>query len=184
MDRELEGLPRSIKLYCVGGTYLSLSDVKSASKDLAFILSRRDFRTISGIASEIEIKERVRLDLFPDGEMTGYRLNGYEANAQRLPLSFEHIEVYRPDLVDFVLTKAIAGRAEDYEDIFRLVKDTRQVSRSKLLKRFKELQLEPGEKARIERNLQSFLKIFFKKNKVVRRREGRGGDSGGAGQGA
>lgn len=162
IDRELEGLPRSIKLYCVGGTYLSLSDVKGASKDLDFILSRRDFRAISGIASEIEIKDRVRLDLFPDGEMKGYQLIGYEAHAQKVPLSFDHIEVYQPDLVDFVLTKAIAGRAEDYEDIARLVKDKRQVPRTKLSARFKELKFSPDEEAEIKRKFHAFIKDFYR----------------------
>ena len=40
IDQDLEGFQRRIKLYCVGGTYLSLTDSERITKDLDFILSR------------------------------------------------------------------------------------------------------------------------------------------------
>lgn len=135
------------------GTYVS--------KDIDFILSYRDFKAISGIVADVERKSNVRLDLFPGGELPYFQLLGYETRAKRI-LSLEHLDVYEVSLVDFVLTKAIAGRREDYEDITLVVKDKSSVPKEKLIRRFGEIKIDKGKAGEIKKKFQRFVDEFYR----------------------
>lgn len=161
LDINLEGYVRRIKLYCVGGTYVAFSTIDYVSKDIDFILSYKDFRAISGIVADVEHKNNVRLDLFPGGELPHFQLLRYEIRAKKL-LSLEHVDVYEVGLVDFVLTKAIAGREKDYKDISLVVKDKSSVPKEKLIQRFGEIKIDKGKVGEINKNFQRFIDEFYR----------------------
>lgn len=48
LDTNLTGIQRKLKLYCLGGTVLVLSDLRHSSKDVDFIVSEEDFRALAG----------------------------------------------------------------------------------------------------------------------------------------
>ena len=163
LDHDLAGTQKKVKLYCVGGTYLVLTRIRDSSKDIDFIISRQDFRTLSGHILEIETKDKVRFDLFPEGELPGFAFKNYDFGSQKMPFSFDHIEIYEMDLASFILTKVLAGRAEDYEDIEKLVPDRASLPKEKLIAKFKELQFTKGKKSILEKKLKAFLKEFYGK---------------------
>ena len=94
IDSKLEGYAKKIDMYCAGGTALTLREKKSLSYDLDFVVSREDFRTLSSITAEIEYKEKVRIDLMPEGEHVDYFLP-YDCRtyAKRVGL-FKNLNLY------------------------------------------------------------------------------------------
>ena len=109
----------------------------------------------------MELKDRIRIDLFPDGEMPGFILPDYDARSVRVK-SFEHIDVYRIDLITFVLTKAIAGRREDYRDIEKIVREKSSVPREKLIEMFQQLRLSKEKEDEIKKKFWAFVDEFYK----------------------
>jgi len=161
IDRNLEGYQRKFRLYCIGGTYLAFSGIDESSKDIDFILSHEDFRALSGIIAEIELKDKIRIDLFPDGEMPNFKLPNYDGHSSRV-LSLDHLNVYKIDMVDFVLIKAIAGRVQDYKDIEKLVKDKSLMHKEKLIERFNELEIAKNKEDDIKRKFWAFIDEFYR----------------------
>jgi len=162
LDTSLEGIQRKIRLYCVGGTIMVLSGLRATSKDVDFIADREDFRTISRYIAEVELKEKMRFDIFPDGHMPNYQYKDYQTHATDAPFLFKHIQLYFLDTIDFVLTKAIAGRKLDYRDINSITSPD-NVPKEELLERFKNIKPNVGESSEIERKFNKFVSDFYRK---------------------
>jgi hypothetical protein len=162
LDNSLNGIQRKIRLYCLGGTTLMLSDLRDMSKDVDFISSRQDFRAMSGSIAEIERREGIRFDIFPDGILPDYDLKDYELHAKKAQLNFKNIEVYHLDTADIVLTKALAGRAEDYEDIKLLVQSPHEVPKEVLVKRYEKIKPAPDKKEILKSRFEKFVSEFYK----------------------
>ncbi|MBW2968978.1 hypothetical protein KY314_02580, partial [Candidatus Woesearchaeota archaeon] len=139
IDSCLEGIQRKIKLYCVGGTLLVLSDIKFFSNDVDFIASYEDYRTISSHTAEIEWKNKIRFDVFSDGAMPNYAYPYYYEHATKAPFIFDNINLYYLDEVDLILTKAIAGRPKDYEDILLITNFSKNIPKEEFIERFKKI---------------------------------------------
>lgn len=162
IDLELEGIQKKIKLYCVGGTILVLSGQRTVSKDVDFIVDRADFRTISGCIAEADWKNHIQVDLFQDGHMPKYQYKEYQTHAKEAPFLFKNIQLYFLDTIDLILTKAIAGRSSDYEDIRRIAPSPAGIPKDELLNRFKNIKPNAGESAEIERKFNKFISDFYK----------------------
>ncbi|MBW2972992.1 hypothetical protein KY346_01215 [Candidatus Woesearchaeota archaeon] len=163
LDDNLEGIQRKVKLYGLGGTFLVISGIRYVSKDVDFIVSREDFRTLSGPVAEIEWKKRVRFDLFPDGLLPDYKYSSYANNAKRFSRSFKNIELYFLDTVDLVLTKVLAGRDSDYQDLGQMEISIKNVPREELLRRFEQVQPAPEKKDELTAKFERFVSEFYKK---------------------
>jgi len=162
LDSSLEGIQRKIKLYCLGGTMLMLSDLRDTSKDVDFIASRQDFRAISGTVAEIERQEGVRIDVFPDGMLPDYDYKDYDIYARKSPLYFKNIEIYNLDTADLILTKVLAGRAVDYSDIKLLVQSSHEVPKEVLVKRYEKIKPAPDKKEILKSRFEKFISEFYK----------------------
>lgn len=158
IDSKLKGYTKKLDIYCVGGTALTLREKKSLSYDIDFVVSREDFRTLSGITAEIEYKEKVRIDLMPEGEHVDYFLPcDYTTRARKVGL-FKNVNLYILSNLDIVLMKALAGRRKDYFDTEKLVK---KISKKELLNRFKQLRFKPGKRKQLKEKLNEFIRTVY-----------------------
>jgi hypothetical protein len=163
IDHHLEGLQRKLKLYCVGGTQLALSNRRTVSKDIDLIVSHEDWFPLSGPVAHIEWNKNIRFDVFPGGALPNYTYPSYAVHARRLPLYFNHLEIYLLDDLDFIITKAISGRSADYEDIALLSLDKTKISKDSLIDRFKNVKPVKGKENEIQSKFQKFITEFYKK---------------------
>ena len=163
IDSELEGLQRKLKLYCLGGTQLALTDVRTVSKDIDFIVSYDDWRMLSGPVARIENKMEIRFDVFREGEFPNYTYPSYTSHAKRLHFSFNNLEIYSIDDADFVLTKALSGRGVDYEDIETLLSKKTEIPKEVLIERFKNVKPMKGKEREIKDKFEKFLTEFYKR---------------------
>ncbi len=159
LDRNLEGLQRKIKLYCVGGTELVFEDLRDSSKDIDFILSRKDFNVISEYKAYLELNKHIRIDLFPEGEMPGYTFSDY-AKYGKLEYKFKHLELYYLDRAALVLMKILSSRDRDLVDIGLLLTRVK-LSKNKLEKLYSSFKIDKDKKKGFERNFKRFIKSYF-----------------------
>ncbi len=158
IDSKLEGYTRKINMYCVGGTALTLGEKKISSYEMDFAVSREDFRTLSGVTAEIERKERVRIDLMPEGEYVDYFLPyDYKMHAKKIGL-FKNLNLYILSDLDIVLMKALAGRNKDYVHVEGL---KRKIKPEDLLKRFEELKFKKEKKEALREKLGKSIKKIY-----------------------
>lgn len=162
IDRGLEGMQRKIKLYSVGGTTLLFYNLKT-SKDLDFIVSGRDFKalSLSGVLGDLEFREGVRIDLFPDGEMPGYKYDKYFINAIKINTKYNNLEIYKLDDTDYLLTKALAGRVQDYKDIERIGITKKSVPKDELLSRFGQIKPTKEKEGELKKRFNRFVRELY-----------------------
>lgn len=163
LDDCLDGMQRKVRLYGLGGTVLVLSELRYQSKDADFIVSREDFRVLSGHISEMEWKEKIQFDLFPNGLLPDYQYSEYAVNAKRASFQFKNIELFYLDAIDLVLTKALAGRTRDFEDIHLIAQSEKNIPKEELIKRFKKVLPAPNKKEEIKTKFERFVSEFYKK---------------------
>lgn len=137
LDRELIelGVQRKFNLYSIGGTKLMLEGFNASSKDLDFIISRKDSLILSGAIKDIERKQSVVIDLFYDGEISGYIIPDYQQKAREISFNFDKLKLFCLDDSSFVLTKIIAGRQRDMGEMYGYI-ESRNISKDNLRKRF------------------------------------------------
>lgn len=155
-----EGFQRPFRLYCTGGTKMVLSDLRESSVDVDFMLSAQDFRALSSYAAEIDREGHYRFDLFPAGEMPGYRFRGFAERAYPSSFQFSHLELYFVDDVDFVITKALAFRDRDVSDL-EVFLSKRTIAKDEVIKRFEQVAFKPERERELRRNFEEFLKMFY-----------------------
>jgi len=165
LDAKLEGMQRKVRLYGVGGTVMVLSNIRDASKDVDFIVSFNDFRALSGHIAELERLQQVRIDLFPDGDMPDYKLGEYPLHAQKAPFDFKNLELYYLDKIDFVLTKALAGRFDDVEDVLHFVSSRKEVPLDILTQRYHKIVPNPGKEAELKSKFDKFVNEVYSRLK-------------------
>lgn len=162
LDSKLEGMQRKVRLYGLGGTVLILTNVRDSSKDVDFIVSLKDFRALSGHVAELEKQKNVRIDLFPDGDLPDYKYEVYTVNAQKAPLEFKNIELYYLDKADFVLTKALAGRPDDFADVAHFTSSD-EVPLDVLRSRYEKVRPDPEKNKILQSKFEKFIEEFYKK---------------------
>ena len=162
LDEKLEGFQRKIRFYCLGGTIIVLDQKRHSSKDVDFIVSRQDYTAISGMLKELERSEKVPIDIFQDGIIGYYTLPNYVNRSKLLPYAFKHIELYALNKIDLLLTKAIAGREHDLDDMARIA-TPKDVPREVLEKRYNEIIPEEEKKEQLRAMFDKSLAQFYKK---------------------
>lgn len=158
IDSKLEGYTKKINMYCAGGTALTLGEKKTSSYDMDFVVSREDFRTLSGITAEIEYKGGVRIDLMPEGEHVDYFLPyDYKTYARKVGL-FKNLNLYILSDLDIMLMKALAGRDKDYLHVECL---KRKIKPEALLKRFEDLKFKKNKKGKLKGKLDKSIRRIY-----------------------
>ena len=161
LDKNLRGIQRKIKIYCIGGTALTFSNIRNNSKDIDFIVSREDFRALSGHVADIEYKEKIRIDIFLDGELPDYQYKGYTKNSRPLNIHFENLELYVLDEIDLLLTKILSGRPEDLLDIKKMGVSKEILRKDKLIQRYQEIKIDQEKEGIIRKKFEDFIKKFY-----------------------
>lgn len=95
--------------------------------------------------------------------MPEYRYEDYVSNARPAPFTFKNIEVYFLDKIDWVLTKILAGRPSDFQDINTLVKSPEEVPAGELIERYKKITPAPGKENEVRARFETFVQEFYKK---------------------
>jgi len=162
LDDNLDGIQKKVKLYCLGGTVLVLSNLRHSSKDVDFIVNRDDFRTLSGHIAEMEWKSKITIDIFPDGMLPKYKYPYYKRHAKKQNFPFKNIDIYYLDTIDLVLTKAIAGRDTDLKDISMLAPVKDDIPKQELINRFQEIIPAANEGEEIKSKFERFVSEFYK----------------------
>ena len=138
-----------------------LQDRKDASKDIDFILSRRDYVTLGNILDSIQRQRDVTMDKFPDGQMPGYSIPDYKYKSVRLNHRFNNLRVFYLDDITFVVTKAIAGRDRDLDEAYDFL-GKEPISEPALRKRFSEFRLSKDKAEEITQKFEKFIRGYFK----------------------
>ena len=108
---------KDITLYAIGGTALTLLDLKDASKDIDFIINRGDWDFVGEILNELSKEYSIRIDRFFNGWMVGYWLPD-DFREKSLDLTIiNNLKIESPYLIDLLITKLIANRLQDRKDI-------------------------------------------------------------------
>ena len=165
LDRLDEGLvkdghQRKFKLYCLGGTKMVLSGLRYMSKDVDFLLSRGDFTTLSSYVAEFNRRENMRFDVFPGAEFSGYSYPDFFRHSKKAPYKFRRLELYFIDDIDFVITKALAWRRKDVEDI-KTILNKKKISRMEIMRRFEKVKFEPDREEEFRRKFDEFITEFY-----------------------
>jgi len=161
IDSSLKNHVKKINIYCVGGTALTMIGKKYSSTDIDFIVPHEDLATITSITAEIEYKEKIAIDVTDAlglwGNNMGYALPPDYKERSRKISSCENLNLFVLCELDLLVTKAIAGRQKDHDDIRRLVK---KIKKQDVIERFKQYKLP----TKIKNNLENNLKDFFERN--------------------
>lgn len=132
---------------------------KNSSKDIDFILSCSDFRAISDFLVHLKLDEGIITDVFIDGEMSrGYRIADYESRSIHFNSSFKNINVFYLDDVTLAVTKAIAGRDQDYIDLEAI---RGKITKDDFQRRFEQLSLDPTSADGIKEKIVKFIDKFY-----------------------
>lgn len=162
LDEKLEsdGCQRKFKLYAMGGTKMVLLGMRHSSKDVDFLVSREDYRTLSSYRAQIEWKEKVSFDIFVEGNLPGYAYEDFERNATKAPYQFRRIELYFIDDIDFIITKVLAGRFQDLEDI-KSILNIRPIPKEKIIERFRKIKFKSDKEKEFKEKFEEFLSKFY-----------------------
>ncbi len=162
MDNELMelGVLRKFNLYSIGGTKLMLENIKPSSRDLDFVVARKDFLALSEIVAEIKYEKGIVIDLFKDGNMPGYKIPDYQNKSKKLSYHFNKLNLFCLGDLTFAITKIIASRRTDLEDLINFFK-VKDLSEKSLRKRFSEFILEQNKSDHITLKFENFLENYF-----------------------
>jgi len=168
IDSKLNGYTEKLHIYCVGGTALTLLGKKQFSYDVDFLVSRRDYLTLSSITAEIEFKRNVRIDLMVEEDTNKFLHPAFKTSAKKIGV-FKYLNLYVPKKVDLLLMKALCGRPKDYDDIKQLAKD---VDKEAVVRRFNELRIKRGSKEDFAKKLNDIVEGIAEQTELSKDKDG------------
>lgn len=158
--REIDGkLGRPITLIAVGGTAMTLLNLKESTKDIDFCIKSED----SGRFKKLVKGAKFKVDIFTDGFIFSEQLpdDYVDISTKYKEVDFNNITLKMLNPLDIIITKAARYNERDEEDIATLVK-TKQIDKNKLMKRFKDvLKTYAGSEENYEHNFKVILKRHF-----------------------
>lgn len=123
-----------ITIIALGGTALTLLDIKSSTRDIDFIISSKDASVLLELFTSLGFKEIAeRRWLTNDGIIIDVYLDDYIVNVKLLDSSqknstilrvFEHITLCVLNYYDICITKIDRGDARDFDDIKKILEKT------------------------------------------------------------
>lgn len=164
----------SIVLVAVGGTALTLLNLKASTKDIDFTVPHESITALNTLLKKIgakaaggisfETKEGARLDIFRDGQIFSTTLPEDFLEHSTLIKDFGNVKLYALSIYDIIITKLARNSVDDEEDIKSIFKGCK-VEIGKLKKRYEqvqELMLDENLKYHFERLLKVLLKEWEK----------------------
>lgn len=127
-------IDEAITIIALGGTALTLLDLKSSTRDIDFIITSKEFKILLIIFKSLGFKEIAEKRwLTNDGIIIDVYLDDYIVNVTLLESSkekstllreFEHITLRVLNFYDICITKIDRGDARDFEDIKHVLEKT------------------------------------------------------------
>lgn len=155
-----KSISRQIRVFAVGGTAMTLLDLKASTKDIDFNLESSRFddfkkaleKTIHGY----------RIDLYRNGAIFTQQLpEDYAKKAVKINAPLKNILLYSINPVDIIATKIGRMDERDFEDIVDCIKKCK-ITKKQIEQRAKQV-IYAGNEELYAYNLQSVLRNAFKK---------------------
>lgn len=142
LDEKLKG---DIEIITLGGSALSLLDLKDFTQDIDFFIKGLNYEEMEGILEKLKDKyRRDDVDYWEDGKIilnkegrivTQLMPNDYSEIAETIDLKLKNIKVKILNPIDIILTKVGRCNEEDIDDIRRIEKKFK-IEKEVLVKRF------------------------------------------------
>jgi hypothetical protein len=151
-------LTKEISVYAVGGTAMTLLNLKASTKDIDFNLKHEDLEEFKkALAKTIH---GYRIDIYADGSIFTQQLpQDYEARAIKIETKLKNIKLYSIHPLDIVITKIGRLNERDWEDIQDCIKKY-GLNKKQIEKRGKQV-IYAGNEEVYKYNLEDTLKKIF-----------------------
>jgi hypothetical protein len=151
-------LTRQICLYAVGGTGMTLLNLKASTKDIDFNLKPQDLGEFRKALAKII--HGYKIDIYCNGEIFSQHLpEDYVEKAILIKKKFNNIKLYSIHPLDIVVTKIGRLNERDFEDIKDCIKKY-GLTKKQVLSRGKQVTY-IGREELYEQNLQDTIKNLF-----------------------
>ncbi|MDD4251151.1 MAG: DUF6036 family nucleotidyltransferase [Candidatus ainarchaeum sp.] len=151
-------LNKKIELFAVGGTGMTLLDLKASTKDIDFNLKPNDFEEFNKA-----LKKTIhgyKIDIYCNGEIFSQHLPlDYIKKAIKIKTSFKNIILYSIHPIDIIVTKIGRLNDRDWEDIKDCIKKY-NLTKQQILERGKKI-IYIGNQELYEYNLKDVIKKMF-----------------------
>lgn len=157
----------NISIYCVGGTFLILDDVRELSKDIDFTVSPIEYRIFEEVVNQIKRKYDFSIDCFHDGWLPNCHLapDFYDKAKEVLKGKFKNIKVYLISNIDLVISKILSNRDRDIIDAIDVL-DKDKIPKEDLVERFGKTDIRFSGKEREYRGLfNTFIEDYYGKDR-------------------
>lgn len=153
-------LRRDIILIAIGGTAMTLLNLKPSTIDVDFCVEKKDYDVFKEAINE---EKKFRVDVFVDGFIFSEQLpDDYVNFSKEYDIFLKNIKLKILHPIDIIITKAARYNARDEEDIALLVK-TKEINKKELIKRFdKVVESYAGSEDSFRSNFEFILKRHFK----------------------
>lgn len=150
-------LKHKVILIAVGGTAMTLLNLKPSTRDVDFCLNKKDFNDFKKL-----INNKFKVDLFQDGFIFSEQLpDDYIEKSNRISTDFINLDLRTLFLPDIIITKAARYNARDEEDIETLAK-TNLIDKNELKQRFSQVkETFAGNKSEYEYHFDLILRRHF-----------------------
>jgi hypothetical protein len=157
--KELDSkLTKQIDLFAVGGTGMTLLDLKASTKDIDFNLKSSDFKEFKKALGKVI--HGYQIDIYCDGEIFSQHLpSDYVIKAILIKHKFKNIKLYSIHPLDIVVTKIGRLNERDWEDIIDCVKKY-NLTKKQILERGKQI-IYIGNEELYDYNLKDVVKKIF-----------------------
>ena len=151
-------LTKEISVYAVGGTAMTLLNLKASTKDIDFNLKHSDLEEFKKALSRTI--HGYRIDIYADGLIFTQQLPpDYEKKAIKIETKLKNIKLYSIHPLDIVVTKIGRLNERDWEDIQDCIKKY-GLTKKQVDKRGKEI-IYAGNEELFNYNLNDILKKLF-----------------------
>ena len=116
-----------MRLIAIGGTALTLLNIKASTKDIDFTVPEEDLAALSALLEKtgakaaggvsFRTKEGARLDIFKDGQIFSTTLPEDFLEQSAMIRDFGSIKLYALSVYDIIITKLARNSVSDEEDI-------------------------------------------------------------------
>ncbi|MBU1198924.1 MAG: nucleotidyltransferase [Nanoarchaeota archaeon] len=163
-------IEKEIKMYALGGTALTILNIKKSTKDIDVnIESNTEYEYICKIFSNLGFErngirwitqEGLAFDMFHGSNIMGTELLPDCIDKSKFIKSFGNIKIYTLSLEDIIISKLARGDSRDFDDIKRIL-EVEKINLRKLVQRYKET-MEVSVGADYQQKLLDLIEIKFK----------------------
>ena len=159
ISSDIEQPPFKFTLIAVGGTSLTLRDIKPSTKDLDFMVDGIEVEKIKKYVKKVYEKNKSKVDLWQSPYIFSTTLLK-DFSSDLYSRKFKHFDVRIINLADNAVAKLSRFNEADREDIDSIIKAG--INTDNVIKRFKDTLKNNGfaNKEEAKRNLEIFMRIM------------------------